>query len=192
MFLDSEKVAAVKDFKVNSVAISESIIEDFEAAYPSVPEEEWYYAPIREYEQGEERGIQYVPRIQSSDNSFIDWGVTAWSASMTNQIRRATFNMNTHQPKIDFRAIQLGDQYKKVLESLGFREQGLEFITNFDMPYITIDKDGGVELSFLSIPQHYLESGMIEVNIYDNQAKGWLILQFSGDVLSYIQFNSLD
>lgn len=191
LFLDDENVADVHDFKVNSKAISESTIGDFEVVYPSASEEEWYYDPIREYEQGEESGIQYVPRTRVSDNSFTDWGVSAWSASMTNEIRRAIFDMDTYHPEIDFRGIQLGDLYENVLESLGFRETELEYIGNFGMPYITIDVAGKVELSFLDVPQHYQENNITEVNIYDNQAGGWLILQFSEGILSFIQFNSL-
>lgn len=191
LLLGAEDIADVHDFKVNSKAISESTIEDFEVVYPSTPEEEWYYDPIREYEQGEESGFQYVPRTKVSDNSFTDWGVSAWSVSMTNKIRRATFDMDTYHPEIDFRGIQLGDLYENVLESLGFRETGLEYIGNFGMPYISIDVVGKVELSFLDVPQHYQENNMTEVNLYDNQAGGWLILQFSEGILSFVQFNSL-
>ena len=191
LFLDDEDVADVHDFKVNSKAISESTIGDFEVMYPSAPEEEWYYDPTREYEQGEENGIQYHPRTQVSDNGFTDLGVSAWSSSMTSKIRRATFDTNTYPPEIDFRGIQLGDLYENVLENLGFREQGLEFIENFGMPYITIDAEDKATLSFVDVPQHYQESNITEVDIYDNQAGGWLFRQFSGGILSFIQFNSL-
>ena len=191
LFLNEEDVAYVHDFKINSKAISESTIGDFEVVYPSTPEEEWYYNPIREYEQGEESGIEYVPRIQSSDNGFTDWGVSVWSVSLTDRVRRVTFDMDIYHPAIDFRGIQLGDQYENVLENLGFREQGLEYIGNFGMPYISINSEGEVGLSFRDVPQHYRQNNITEVNIYDNQAGGWLILQFSEGVLSFIQFNSL-
>ena len=187
----TEEIVNIDDFKINGVPIRTCTIADFQAAYPSAPEENWYYESLTDYEERGESGIRYRPRVKISDTSFGDWGFWTWAKSYDATVEAAVFDADSYPPPIDFRGIVWGDSLEAVLNKFGFSEHGVQFLSNEQYININVTDTGEWNISRMEI-DNWETTNMTELDIFWQESDCWFMIQFENNSLMHIQYSKIN
>ena len=187
--LITEEIVSIEDFKVNETSINACTIADFQAEYPSAPEEDWYYNPLTDYEKDGEIGVKYDPRVKVSGNGFRDWGVWTWAKSYDSTIELAMYYIDLDEFvfPIDFRTIEWGDSLEDVLRKLGFSERGIQFLSKEQYININVTDTGEWNIKRKNTDDLDIKN-RAELDIFWHGLDGSFMFQFENDSLEIIQY----
>ena len=187
----TEEIVNIDDFKINGVPINDCTIADFQAAYPSAPEDNWYYEPLTDYEERGESGIRYRPRVKISDTGSGDLGFWTWAKSYDATVETAVFDSKGYPPSIDFRDIDWGDSLESVLNKLGFSERGVRFLSNEQYININVTDTGEWNISRMET-DNWETNDRTELDIFWHDSDRCFMIQFENNSLIFIQYSKIN